>query len=118
MAPKSTKMPLPQIIRFPAQNVEALVSDGRARWKIENENNNTLKTKGYNLEHNFGHGKKHLSSLLATFNLLAFLFHTLLDLTDQKYQLPKPAFADTQNLFRRLASNNHAISTSIAGITC
>ena len=70
-----------------AQNVEALVSDGRARWKIENENNNTLKTKGYNLEHNFGHGKKHLSSLLATFNLLAFLFHTLLDLTDQKYQL-------------------------------
>jgi hypothetical protein len=27
-------------------------------------------TKGYHLEHNFGHGKKHLSSLLATMNLL------------------------------------------------
>ncbi len=29
-------------------------------WKVENENNNTLKTKGYHLEHNFGHGQKHL----------------------------------------------------------
>lgn len=34
------------------ENVKEIVSSGRARWKIENENNNTLKTKGYNLEHN------------------------------------------------------------------
>jgi len=54
-------------------NVAAIVAAGRARWKIENENNNTLKTKGYHLEHNFGHGKKHLSSLLAAMNILAFL---------------------------------------------
>jgi hypothetical protein len=38
-------------------NVIEVVASGRARWKIENENNNTLKTKGYNFEHNFGHGK-------------------------------------------------------------
>jgi len=50
------------------QNVAALVAAGRARWKIENENNNTLKTKGYHLEHNFGRGKQHLSSLLAAMN--------------------------------------------------
>jgi hypothetical protein len=31
---------------------------------VENENSNTLKTKGYHLTHNFGHGKQHLSSLL------------------------------------------------------
>jgi hypothetical protein len=68
-------------------NVKAIVADGRARWKIENENNNTLKTKGYHLEHNFGHGKKHLSSLLLTLNLLAFLFHTVLEMIDEKYQL-------------------------------
>ena len=37
---------------------------------VENENNNTLKTKGYHLEHNFGHGKQHLSSFLATLNIL------------------------------------------------
>jgi hypothetical protein len=80
-----------------AANVANIVRDGRARWKVENENNNTLKTKGYHLTHNFGHGKKHLSSLLATFNLLAFLFHTLLDLMDTRYQrirqfLPRQRF--------------------------
>lgn len=37
-------------------NVEQIVADGRARWKIENENNNILKNNGYHLEHNFGHG--------------------------------------------------------------
>ncbi len=68
-------------------NVKDIVEDGRARWKVENENNNILKTKGYHLEHNFGHGKKHLSSLLLTFNLLAFLFHTVLEMVDEKYKL-------------------------------
>lgn len=48
------------------ENVAEVVKAGRARWKIENENNNVLKTKGYHLEHNFGHGKKQLSSLLLT----------------------------------------------------
>lgn len=67
-------------------NGETLVAGGRCRWKVENENNNTLKTKGYHLEHNYGHGKKHLSSLLVTFNLLAFLFHTVLELTDNHYK--------------------------------
>jgi hypothetical protein len=38
----------------------SIVAAGRCRWKIENENNNTLKTKGYHLEHNFGHGKYQL----------------------------------------------------------
>jgi hypothetical protein len=68
-------------------NVGALVASGRARWKIENENNNTLKTKGYHLKHNFGHGKEHLSSLLATRNILAFQLHGLLELCDQGYRL-------------------------------
>lgn len=67
-------------------NVKSIVADGRTRWKIENENNNVLKTKGYHLEHNFGHGKKHLSALLLTFNLLAFLFHTALEMIDGKYK--------------------------------
>src|SRR5260370_12782475 len=58
-----------------------LAACGRARWKIENESFNTLKTKGYNLEHNFGHGKKHLSPVLSTLNLLPFAFHTVADLT-------------------------------------
>jgi hypothetical protein len=68
-------------------NVVQIVTDGRTRWKIENENNNVLKTKGYNLEHNFGHGEKYLSSLLLTFNILAFLFHTFLEIVDNLYKL-------------------------------
>jgi hypothetical protein len=64
-----------------------MVQAGRTRWKVENENNNTLKTKGYHLEHNFGHGKQHLASLLVTLNILSFLFHTLLELLDEKYHL-------------------------------
>jgi len=67
-------------------NVKEVVKTGRAHWKIENENNNVLKTKGYHLEHNFGHGKNNLSSLMVTFNLLAFLFHTILGMVDKKYQ--------------------------------
>ncbi len=67
-------------------NVKKIVADGRARWKIENENNNVLKTKGYHLEHNFGHGKKYLSNFLLTLNLLAFLFHTALEMFDDAYR--------------------------------
>lgn len=68
-------------------NVVYIVEAGRSRWKIENEHNNTLKTKGYNLEHNFGHGKENLSNLLLTLNLLAFLFHTILEFLDRRYAL-------------------------------
>ena len=68
------------------QTVEAIVASGRARWKTENENINILKTKGYNLKHNYGHGNKHLSSLLATMNILAYLFHTLQELMSKGYK--------------------------------
>lgn len=88
-------------------NIEDIVLAGRARWKIENENNNTLKTKGYHLDHNFGHGKKHLSSLLMTLNLLAFLFHTVLEFTDKKYRILR------ENLPRRKTFFDH-----IRSLTC
>jgi hypothetical protein len=63
-----------------AENVVELVECGRARWKIENETYNVLKQGGYNLDHNFGHGKHNLSSILVTLNLLAFAMHTLSDI--------------------------------------
>jgi len=68
------------------QTVALVAAAGRARWKVENENNNTLKTKGYHLEHNYGHGKNQLAAVLATMNILAFLFHTILDLGNLQYQ--------------------------------
>jgi hypothetical protein len=59
-----------------AGTVAELAACGRARWKIANETFNVLKTNGYNLEHNFGHGKQSLASVLVTLNLLAFACHT------------------------------------------
>ena len=82
------------------ENVAGIVVSGRSRWKIENENNNTLKTKGYNLEHNFGHGKKHLSSLLATMNILAFLFHSFLTFCDESYCLIRAHLPTRKTFFQ------------------
>lgn len=45
---------------------------GRARWRVENEVFNTLKNQGYHLEHNYGHGKKNLTVVLAILMFLAF----------------------------------------------
>lgn len=82
-----------------ADNVAELVKAGRARWKIENENNNTLKTKGYHLAHNFGHGEEFLSQLLLTMNLLAFLYHTVLHLVDRAYQLIRDKLPTRKTFF-------------------
>jgi hypothetical protein len=79
--------------------VAALVAAGRTRWKIENEGNNTLKTKGYHFEHNFGHGQQHLAAFLLTLILLAFLCHTLLDLLNAPYQLLRQALAARRTFF-------------------
>lgn len=72
-------------IKINKKNVHEIALAGRTRWKVENENNNILKTKGYHLEHNFGHGKEHLSGFLFTMNILAFLFHTVLEFLDEDY---------------------------------
>lgn len=83
-------------------NVVPIVRDGRARWKSENETNNVLKTKGYHLAHNFGHGDQFLANFLVTLNLLAFLFHTLLDLLDEQYHLLRQHLVARQAFFNDL----------------
>ena len=84
------------------ETVVDIVAAGRARWKIENEDINTLKTKGYHLEHNFGHGKEHLCETLATLNILAFLLHTMLDLYDHRYQLLRTTRGRRTRFFQEL----------------
>ena len=69
-----------------AENTPLIVEAGRTRWKVENEDINTLKTKGYYFTHSYGHGKKHLASFLLSLIMIAFLHHTLLELGDQNYQ--------------------------------
>jgi len=84
------------------ENVAGIVAAGRARWKIENENNNTLKRRGYHLEHNFGHGKQHLSSTLAALNILAFLFHSFLTFCDEAYTLIRATLPTRQTFFQHV----------------
>jgi hypothetical protein len=85
--------------RLTADNVVAVAQSGRGRWKIENENNNVLKTKGYHLEHNFGHGQMYLSAFMLSLNLLAFLFHTVLEWSDAQYALLRQVLARRQTFF-------------------
>jgi hypothetical protein len=85
--------------RLSTENVLEVAQAGRGRWKIENENNNVLKTKGYHIEHNFGHGKKYLAAFLLSLNLLAFLFHTVLEWGDDKYALLRQVLARRQTFF-------------------
>jgi hypothetical protein len=85
-------------------NVAELADCGRARWKIENESFNTLKTKGYNLEHNFGHGKDHLSAVLATLNLLAFACHTVCELAEEMWKRAVHAQGRRSRFFEALRS--------------
>jgi hypothetical protein len=80
-------------------NVVKVVSSGRARWKTENENHNLLKTKGYHIEHNFGHGKKYLASIFLTLNILSFLFHSVLGLFDHYYLLVRQALGTRKTFF-------------------
>ncbi len=82
------------------ENIRRLISYGRSRWKIENENNNILKTKGYHLEHNFGHEQEHLSNFLMTLNLLSFLFHTVAQVFDLRYIRVRGALPSRKTFFQ------------------
>ena len=84
--------------------VAELAACGRARWKIENEIFNVLKTKGYNLEHNFGHGKANLAAVLATLNMLAFACHTVCDIAEELWRQAMAALGRRTRFFENLRS--------------
>ena len=100
-------------LKIDRNNVVQLANCGRARWKIENEKFNVLKTKGYHLEHNFGHGKQHLASILVTLNLLAFAFHTTCDIADELWRKAREKLGPRRSFFNNLASiTNYVIFES------
>ena len=84
------------------QTVAAVVASGRSRWKVENEGFNVLKNRGYNFEHNYGHGNQCLSAVLLALLLLAFLFHTALDIGCLTYQAVRRALAVRRTFFNDL----------------
>jgi len=85
-------------------SVEDVAAGGRSRWKVENEGINVLKNQGYHFEHNFGHGKEHLSNGLLCFLLLAFLMHSVLHLTCERYQAVRQALGARRTFFESLRS--------------
>lgn len=68
------------------RSVYKVMRMARSRWKIENETFNTLKNQGYNFEHNFGHGKNELCSVLAMLMMLAFLCDQLQQEWNEAFQ--------------------------------
>jgi hypothetical protein len=83
--------------------------------KIENESFNTLKTKGYNLEHNFGHSMQHLSAVLAVLNLLVFTFDTVADLTHDLWLQSINQSGARSRFIRTIAIHHHFSGVSVLG---
>ena len=71
------------------KNVYQIMQGGRARWHIENNTFNTLKNQGYNFEHNYGHGCKNLSNMMATLMFLAFFMDQIQLLINDLFQAAK-----------------------------
>lgn len=70
-----------------SNNVTMLVRIGRRRWAIENETFQTLKkTTDYNIEHNYGHGKKYLATNFAILCILAFLIDQVQEIVSEAYK--------------------------------
>lgn len=70
-------------LKIDIKNVSRRALAGRRRWKIENEEHNTLTNQGYSFKHNYGYGKQYLLSVLAGLKIIAFLIHEILNLVGQ-----------------------------------
>ena len=100
-------------IKVLIENVKLIEKGGRARWKVENETINTMKNQGYNLAHNFGHGKKNLSVIFVLIMLLAFLVDQIQQLTcnlwqkvKEKEKTKKRMWESIRHLFYALTFNS------------
>ncbi len=88
-------------IELNEDNVYSIMKGGRARHKIENETFNTLKNQGYQFEHNFGHGKKNLSTVFAYLMMLAFFVDQLQQLGCKVFQKALEKYHSKKNLWER-----------------
>jgi hypothetical protein len=88
-------------IHITQTNVFTLMKGGRSRWKIENETFNTLKNLGYNFEHNYGHGKKYLSTIFCLLMLLSFLIDQVQGLTCALFQAIKKQAGSFRTLWEK-----------------
>ncbi len=70
--------------------------------KIENETFNTLKTQGYELEHNYGHGQQYLATVFALLTWLSFLVDQAQELGCRLFQAARAHFHSRTSLWERL----------------
>ncbi len=89
-------------IKLAEESVAKVMRGARAKWKIENETFNTLKTQGYNLEHNYGNGEQQLATNFACLTFTAFLI-------DQIEQLACPLFQEALAATRSKKALWHSI---------
>ena len=72
---------------------------GKFLRPTHHETFNTLKNLGYNLEHNYGHGKQFLSTILCLLMLLAFLIDQIQGMTCSLFQGAKKQAGSFQGLW-------------------
>ncbi len=89
------------------ENAYDIMRGGRARWRIENETFNTLKNQGYNLEHNYGLGKKHLSSVFAHLMMLAFLVDQVQQMCCPLFQAARGKCTSKKSLWEKIRACFH-----------
>jgi hypothetical protein len=83
-------------------DLRELTRVARSRWKVENETFNTLKNQGYNLEHNYGHGKKNLMTNFTVLMFLAFLVDQMAMILDELFQEAKKVCGSFKFLWERV----------------
>lgn len=83
-------------------NILKITKAGRSRWKIENETFNTLKNLGYNFEHNYGHGKKYLSTNFCMLMILAFLLDQVQEVCCLLFQRCRKQLGTYRNLWEEM----------------
>ena len=101
---KTTKFSWVTDIPVTDENIFTLIRAGRARWKVENETFNTLKNQGYNLDHNYGLGKKNLSAVFTILTMLAFLIDQTQQLSCWLFQEALQKAGSKRRLWERMRS--------------
>ena len=89
-------------VHLTATVVPLVMKGGRCRWKIENQTFNTLKTQDYEFEHNYGHGKQHLATVLAMLMMLAFLIDQVQEYGCAFFQAARRRFHSRTSLWIKI----------------
>lgn len=76
--------------------------EGQFLWPTHHETFNTLKNQGYNFEHNFGHGYKHLGHVFGLLMFLAFFIDQVQQRCCALFQAALKRAKNKKRLWRKL----------------